>query len=266
MHEGTRRLVARPADAVSARPGLRRVPLRRPAGGVSRSSTSTRRRHEARSRVLLAPEPPGAGARQQRRARVGVRPAGTPPRCHMRPRPDPDHHRGGRHLHASTRTCWRPRSRGRNGAGRDRTMKRRRLPRRWPPPRPALPPGAPRLRWLGRRARRRHGRAAVRPLPRPAPARVRSSTPTQVNRRFLLGQDPDRLLHTFRLTAGLPSAAEPLGGWEAPDNELRGHYTGHYLSACALHGGASRATRRSRRAATGWSTELARCQQRRTAT
>jgi uncharacterized protein len=55
-----------------------------------------------------------------------------------------------------------------------------------------------------------------------------------VNRRFLLAQDPDRLLHMFRRTAGLPSAAEPLGGWEAPDNELRGHYTGHYLSALAL--------------------------------
>lgn len=54
-----------------------------------------------------------------------------------------------------------------------------------------------------------------------------------VNRRFLLAQDTDRLLHTFRITAGLPTSAEPLGGWEAPDNELRGHYTGHYLSACA---------------------------------
>ena len=32
----------------------------------------------------------------------------------------------------------------------------------------------------------------------------------------------DRLLHTFRLTAGLPSSATPLGGWEAPDVELRG--------------------------------------------
>ena len=38
----------------------------------------------------------------------------------------------------------------------------------------------------------------------------------------------------FRVTAGLPSSAEPLGGWEAPNNELRGHFTGHYLSACAL--------------------------------
>ncbi len=56
----------------------------------------------------------------------------------------------------------------------------------------------------------------------------------QVNRRFLLSQDPDRLLHMFRITAGIPSSAEPLGGWEAPENELRGHYTGHYLSALAL--------------------------------
>ncbi len=46
--------------------------------------------------------------------------------------------------------------------------------------------------------------------------------------------DPDRLLHMFRVTAGLPSSAAPLGGWEAPANELRGHFTGHYLSACAL--------------------------------
>ena len=56
----------------------------------------------------------------------------------------------------------------------------------------------------------------------------------EVNRRFLLGLDRDRLLHMFRVTARLPSSAEPLGGWEAPDNELRGHFTGHYLSACAL--------------------------------
>jgi uncharacterized protein len=56
----------------------------------------------------------------------------------------------------------------------------------------------------------------------------------EVNRRHLMGMDPDRLLHMFRVTAGLPSSAEPLGGWEAPDNELRGHFTGHYLSACAL--------------------------------
>jgi DUF1680 family protein len=55
----------------------------------------------------------------------------------------------------------------------------------------------------------------------------------EVNRKRLLATDPDRLLHMFRLTADLPSSAEPLGGWEAPVNELRGHFTGHFLSACA---------------------------------
>ena len=56
-----------------------------------------------------------------------------------------------------------------------------------------------------------------------------------VNGRWLRGLPPDRLLHTFRLTAGLASSAEPLGGWERPDCELRGHFAGgHYLSASAL--------------------------------
>ena len=55
------------------------------------------------------------------------------------------------------------------------------------------------------------------------------------NRRYLKTLPPDRLLHSFRLTAGLPSSAEPLGDWEKPDCELRGHFAGgHYLSACAL--------------------------------
>jgi uncharacterized protein len=56
----------------------------------------------------------------------------------------------------------------------------------------------------------------------------------ETNRRYLMALDPDCLLHMFRVTAGLPSSAAPLGGWEAPVNELRGHFTGHYLSACAL--------------------------------
>jgi DUF1680 family protein len=55
------------------------------------------------------------------------------------------------------------------------------------------------------------------------------------DRVFLYMLPNDRLLHSFRLTAGLKSTAQPLGGWEAPDGELRGHYAGgHYLSACAL--------------------------------
>lgn len=54
------------------------------------------------------------------------------------------------------------------------------------------------------------------------------------NRAFMVRITPDRLLHTFRLNAGLASSTQPLGGWEEPKSELRGHTIGHYLSACAL--------------------------------
>src|SRR5947209_16446274 len=56
----------------------------------------------------------------------------------------------------------------------------------------------------------------------------------EANRALLHRYSADRLLHTFRINAGLPSSAQPLGGWERPDCELRGHFVGHYLSACAL--------------------------------
>ena len=45
--------------------------------------------------------------------------------------------------------------------------------------------------------------------------------------------DIDRLMHTFRINAGIESKTEPLGGWEAEDCGLRGHFTGHFLSACS---------------------------------
>ena len=54
------------------------------------------------------------------------------------------------------------------------------------------------------------------------------------NAGYLKRLDPERLLHAFRLNAGLPSSAQPLGGWEAPKCELRGHFAGHYLSALAI--------------------------------
>ncbi len=57
-----------------------------------------------------------------------------------------------------------------------------------------------------------------------------------INRRYLNSLPTDRLAHTFRLTSGITSTAEPFGGWEKPDVELRGHFTGgHYLSAVALN-------------------------------
>jgi len=57
----------------------------------------------------------------------------------------------------------------------------------------------------------------------------------EISTGYLRSLPNDRLLHMFRVTAGLPSPAEPLGGKERPDCELRGHFAGgHYLSACAL--------------------------------
>lgn len=55
-----------------------------------------------------------------------------------------------------------------------------------------------------------------------------------LNTDFLMRLDPDRLLHNFRINAGLESAAKPLGGWEEPWCGLRGHFTGHYLSALSM--------------------------------
>ena len=41
----------------------------------------------------------------------------------------------------------------------------------------------------------------------------------ELDRQYLLSLDVDRLLHTFRVNAGLPSSAKPLGGWEEPKGE-----------------------------------------------
>ena len=80
-----------------------------------------------------------------------------------------------------------------------------------------------------------------------------------VNQRYLESLPPDRLLHTFRINAGFPSTAEPLGGWEKPDCELRGHFVGHYLSACALsYASLGDATLKQR--GDSIVTELAKCQ------
>ena len=84
-------------------------------------------------------------------------------------------------------------------------------------------------------------------VPGKAPVKVRPFSLTQVkllygpfkhaqalNEQYLLSLEPARLLHTFRLTSGLPTSATPYGGWEAPTCEVRGHAVGHYLSGCAL--------------------------------
>jgi DUF1680 family protein len=60
----------------------------------------------------------------------------------------------------------------------------------------------------------------------------------ELDAKYLLRLEPDRLLHNFRVNAGLKPKAPVYGGWESvePWVEIRchGHTLGHYLSACSL--------------------------------
>src|SRR3712207_3178979 len=55
---------------------------------------------------------------------------------------------------------------------------------------------------------------------------------------YLLKLQPDRMLHHFRVNAGLKPKAPVYGGWESEatweDINCHGHTLGHYLSASAL--------------------------------
>src|SRR4030042_1817267 len=79
------------------------------------------------------------------------------------------------------------------------------------------------------------------------------------NTRYLHDLDSDPLLHNFRLAAGLSTSALPLGGWEEPKLELRGHFVGHFLTACALTYAAT-GDEALRRKADALVAELAKCQ------
>lgn len=75
------------------------------------------------------------------------------------------------------------------------------------------------------------------------------------SQRWLLSIDTKRLLHSFRTNAGIYDANEggyyevkKLAGWESLDCELRGHSTGHILSALALMYAATGEERFSRKA------------------
>lgn len=74
--------------------------------------------------------------------------------------------------------------------------------------------------------------SAVRLLPGPF------KTAQQLDGRYLLSLEPDRLLHNFRVNAGLEPKAPVYGGWESVepwvDIRCHGHTLGHYLSACAM--------------------------------
>lgn len=52
---------------------------------------------------------------------------------------------------------------------------------------------------------------------------------------FLRAYPADRMLANFRANAGLDTlGAQPPGGWDDATGNLRGHYTGHFLSALSL--------------------------------
>src|ERR1035437_800777 len=86
------------------------------------------------------------------------------------------------------------------------------------------------------------------------------------NRGYMGRLPAGRLLYNFRANAGLPpGSAQPFAGWEAKADgkhatELRGHFTGHFLSASAqLY--ASAGDRDAKAKADEIVAELAKCQQ-----
>ncbi len=84
----------------------------------------------------------------------------------------------------------------------------------------------------------RAGAAPSRVAAEPVPARFVALKPSlfadavAANRRYLLSLDPERLLHNFYLSAGLPPKGRAYGGWESAG--IAGHSLGHWLSGCAL--------------------------------
>ena len=54
----------------------------------------------------------------------------------------------------------------------------------------------------------------------------------EMDGKWLLSLEPDRLLHRFRKNAGLEPKAPIYGGWET--ETISGHTLGHYLSACSM--------------------------------
>lgn len=75
-----------------------------------------------------------------------------------------------------------------------------------------------------------------------------------------------KLLHSFRNNAGVFAGLEggyesvkKLGGWESLDCDLRGHTTGHFLSACGLMYAATGAEVFKASPATALSPDLLRC-------
>ncbi|HYW79259.1 MAG TPA: beta-L-arabinofuranosidase domain-containing protein, partial [Thermoguttaceae bacterium] len=80
------------------------------------------------------------------------------------------------------------------------------------------------------------GELAARPLPLSA-VRLTGGPlyhAQQLDAKYLLELEPDRMLAYYRQRAGLKPKAEPYGGWDGGGRNLTGHIAGHYLSAVSL--------------------------------
>jgi len=87
-------------------------------------------------------------------------------------------------------------------------------------------------------ARHTRERDVVRARPLPLSAVRLTGGPLkhaqELDRRYLLALEPDRMLAYYRQRAGLAPQAEPYGGWDGGGRNLTGHIAGHYLSAVSL--------------------------------
>jgi hypothetical protein len=55
-----------------------------------------------------------------------------------------------------------------------------------------------------------------------------------LNAKYLLELEPDRMLAFLRQSAGLTPKAEGYDGWDGPGRQITGHIAGHYLSGVSL--------------------------------
>lgn len=80
------------------------------------------------------------------------------------------------------------------------------------------------------------GSRAARPLPLSAVRVVGGplKRAQDLDAKYLLQLEPDRMLSYYRQRAGLKPKAEPCGGWDGGGRNLTGHIAGHYLSAVSL--------------------------------
>src|SRR5262245_53248683 len=55
-----------------------------------------------------------------------------------------------------------------------------------------------------------------------------------VTAAYLLSLEPDRMMASYRIRAGLAPKGEPYRGWDGAGRNLTGHIAGHHLSASSL--------------------------------